>query len=119
MISRFLCILLLASFPLAAEVKVAALFADGMVVQRESAVTVWGTATVDEPVTVSFRGRIVQATASGGKWLLRIEGGKVRVWSRDVPKPVAVRYAWASNPILSVENQAGLPLQPFRTDRLR
>ncbi|GDX09753.1 hypothetical protein LBMAG57_15250 [Verrucomicrobiota bacterium] len=31
--------------------------------------------------------------------------------------PAAVRYAWASNPLLSVENSAGLPLRTFRTDR--
>jgi sialate O-acetylesterase len=57
-----------------------------------------------------------------GKWVwasARIEGEQIRVWNRDVPHPLAVRYAWASNPILSVENQSGLPLQPFRTDRPR
>jgi hypothetical protein len=31
-------------------------------------------------------------------------------------KPVAERYAWAMNPVTSVENKAGLPLRPFRTD---
>jgi len=29
---------------------------------------------------------------------------------------VAVRYAWANNPVISLENSAGLPLRPFRTD---
>jgi sialate O-acetylesterase len=30
--------------------------------------------------------------------------------------PVAVRYAWADNPVVNVYNNDGLPLTPFRTD---
>lgn len=33
-----------------------------------------------------------------------------------VPAPVAVRYAWADNPVSNLYNQAGLPATPFRTD---
>jgi len=40
----------------------------------------------------------------------------IKSWRATVPDPKAVRYAWAANPILSVENAAGLPLRPFRTD---
>jgi sialate O-acetylesterase len=29
---------------------------------------------------------------------------------------VAVRYAWADNPVCNVFDGAGLPLTPFRTD---
>jgi sialate O-acetylesterase len=29
---------------------------------------------------------------------------------------VAVRYAWANNPEISLYNRAGLPASPFRTD---
>jgi len=46
----------------------------------------------------------------------KIENQEIVLWSELVPKPIAVRYAYAANPILSVENQAGLPLRPFRTD---
>lgn len=46
----------------------------------------------------------------------RIEGGKVIVFSPEVKAPAAVRYAWADNPIWSLENGAGLPATPFRTD---
>ena len=46
----------------------------------------------------------------------RIEGDKVVVSSPDVKEPKAVRYAWAPNPIWSLENGAGLPATPFRTD---
>ncbi len=46
----------------------------------------------------------------------RVEGDIVIVWSRDVARPVAVRYAWADNPVCNLYNQAGLPASPFRTD---
>ena len=45
-----------------------------------------------------------------------IEGNKIIVSSNDVPKPVAVRYAWAVNPDASLYNKEGLPALPFRTD---
>jgi sialate O-acetylesterase len=46
----------------------------------------------------------------------RIEGKSVVVSSPEVPKPVAVRYAWQSNPLATLFNGAGLPAVPFRTD---
>ena len=45
-----------------------------------------------------------------------IRGEKVIVQSKDVPKPVAVRYAWANNPECDLFNKAHLPASPFRTD---
>jgi sialate O-acetylesterase len=48
----------------------------------------------------------------------RVEGNHVVVWSDAVPKPVAVRYAWANNPPdANLYNREGLPAAPFRTDR--
>ena len=44
------------------------------------------------------------------------EGDTVVVSSPGVPKPVAVRYGWADNPIASLYNSVGLPTSPFRTD---
>jgi sialate O-acetylesterase len=47
----------------------------------------------------------------------KIEGDTVVVWSPEVPKPIAVRYAWATNPIgCNLYNFDGLPASPFRTD---
>jgi sialate O-acetylesterase len=46
----------------------------------------------------------------------KIEGNKVIVSHPDVKQPAAVRYAWAANPVWSLENGAGLPATPFRTD---
>ena len=46
----------------------------------------------------------------------RIEGNQVFVSSPEVKKPVAVRYAWATDPACNLCNGAGLPASPFRTD---
>jgi len=46
-----------------------------------------------------------------------IEGASVVVRAAAVPAPVAVRYAWASNPAgANLYNREGLPANPFRTD---
>jgi sialate O-acetylesterase len=46
-----------------------------------------------------------------------LERDRVIVWSDEVPDPVAVRYAWATNPArANLVNAAGLPASPFRTD---
>ncbi len=46
----------------------------------------------------------------------KIEGDTVVLSAKDVPKPVAVRYAWANNPTCNLVNSVGLPALPFRTD---
>lgn len=47
----------------------------------------------------------------------RIDGETVVVASPDVPKPVAVRYAYTINPEgANLYNREGLPASPFRTD---
>lgn len=71
---------LLASLTLAADVKLPTVFGDGMVLQRNAALPVWGTADPGEEVTVSFNGQTVKATAGDdGKWQLALapmpEGG--------------------------------------------
>ncbi len=46
----------------------------------------------------------------------KIAGQAVVVSSPEVKDPVAVRYAWASNPSCNLFNAEGLPASPFRTD---
>ncbi len=47
----------------------------------------------------------------------QIDGDSVVVWSKDVPNPVAVRYAYSMNPAgANLYNSLGLPASPFRTD---
>jgi len=45
----------------------------------------------------------------------RIDGESVVVWSDDVEKPTAARYAWSDAPIAGLFNKEGLPASPFRT----
>jgi sialate O-acetylesterase len=46
----------------------------------------------------------------------KIEGDQIVVSSEKVADPVAVRYAWADNPVCNLYNKADLPASPFRTD---
>jgi sialate O-acetylesterase len=48
-----------------------------------------------------------------------IAGDKIEVSAPGISKPVAVRYAWASNPACNLVNSAGLPASPFRTDHFK
>jgi sialate O-acetylesterase len=41
---------------------------------------------------------------------------KVEVWSDEVLAPIAMRYAWADNPVCNLSSNDGLPVTPFRTD---
>jgi sialate O-acetylesterase len=46
----------------------------------------------------------------------KIDGDTVVVWSDKVPQPIAVRYAWATNPVCNLYNSENLPLFQFHTD---
>jgi len=46
----------------------------------------------------------------------RIEGDSVVVWCAKVRRPVAVRYAFTNFAVTNLENGAGWPVVPFRTD---
>jgi sialate O-acetylesterase len=41
---------------------------------------------------------------------------QIMVYSDQVKRPVAVRFGWASYPVVNLWNKAGLPASPFRTD---
>lgn len=45
-----------------------------------------------------------------------VDKDTVIVYSPKVEKPVAVRYGWADNPVVTLYNSARLPMNPFRTD---
>lgn len=68
------------------------------------------------------KGGKLQGFAIGGSdrkfvWAdAEIQGNAVIVSSPLVEHPVAVRYAWAANPVCNLYNGAGLPASPFRTD---
>lgn len=46
-----------------------------------------------------------------------LQGNVIVLRSPQVPKPVAVRYAWGNMPFLNLYNREGLPAPPFRTDQ--
>ncbi len=54
--------------------------------------------------------KFVKATAK------LVDKDKVEVRADGVADPLAVRYAWADNPVCNLYNSAGLPVTPFRTD---
>ena len=57
-----------------AEVKLAPVFGDYMVLQRGAAAPVWGTATPGEKVTVEFAGQTKRTVAGpDGKWRVRLD----------------------------------------------
>jgi len=68
---------------------------------------------VNEPRGFSIAGsdrKFVQAQA-------KVAGpDKIEVWSEKVSEPVAVRCAWADNPVCNLYSGVGLPTTPFRTD---
>ena len=73
-----------------------------------------GLRTSDGDIPTGF-----QIAGDDRKWVwasARIEGSSIVVSSAKVPKPVAIRYAWADNPACNVVNLDGLPASPFRTD---
>lgn len=61
------------------------------------------------------------SVAASDRQFVRAQGrivgkDRVEVWSNEVTDPVAVRYAWADNPVVNLYSQEGLPVTPFRTD---
>lgn len=74
------------------------------------------------PVKEDSSGKLRQFAIAGADmkfvWAdAMVEGNSVLVSSPQVAKPVAVRYAWGSNPEgANLYNRAGLPASPFRTD---
>lgn len=75
-----------------------------------------------EPAKEVAGGTLKEFSISGadGQWHLadaKIVGDTVVVSSKDVAKPMAVRYAYTMNPAgANLYNKAGLPASPFTTD---
>jgi sialate O-acetylesterase len=69
----------------AAELKLAALFSDHTVLQRDKPVPVWGWADPDEQVTVSFAGQKKTAVAGpDGKWMVRLDALTASAQGREL-----------------------------------
>lgn len=78
MTSRRISLVLFAAAGLAlgsagrAEVRLPAVFSDGMVLQQGMRAPVWGWADDGEEVTVSFRGHSAKTKAKDGKWMVKL-----------------------------------------------
>ncbi len=92
-------------------------FAEMRPAGREAVVTFAEAAGLTTTDGEAVRGFAVAGADRRWRWADGvIEGQTVRVSSDEVDRPVAVRYAWASNPVANLTNAAGLPAAPFRTD---
>lgn len=75
--TALLLILLGTSGVLKADVKPSSMFGNGMVLQREMSVPVWGRATPGETVTVRFAKQSKSAKAdASGKWMVKLDALK-------------------------------------------
>jgi len=72
-----LLILLLFSLMASANVRMPLLFSDGMVLQRNKPIPVWGWADANEKVEIRFNKQIKTITADkNGKWMLKLDSEK-------------------------------------------
>ena len=74
------------------RIRLAGIFGDGMVVQRDMDVPVWGWGQPHEEITIGFAGQQVRCRAdSEGKWFIRIPSGaaggpyEMKITSAPVP----------------------------------
>lgn len=63
----------LAAISAHAEVKLHPLFTDGAVLQRDLPISIWGTASEGEKVSVTIAGQNVMTTAKDGKWSVKLK----------------------------------------------
>ena len=77
-----------------------------------------GRAAVTEDKATSLKRFAIAGADRQWRWAeARIDGNSVICTHADVPAPVAVRYAYSSNPTgVNLYNRDGLPASPFRTD---
>ncbi|MEO0510655.1 MAG: sialate O-acetylesterase [Verrucomicrobiota bacterium] len=68
---------------------------------------------VKEPIGFAIAGADRQFVWADAKLVGK---NQVEVWSDQVAEPVAVRYAWAVNPVCNLYDRNGLAVTPFRTD---
>jgi sialate O-acetylesterase len=78
-------LLRVAAAPATTTPKLAGLFADHMVLQRETAVPIWGTAAAGETVTVAFAGQTKTAAADAtGRWRVQLDPLPASAESREL-----------------------------------
>jgi sialate O-acetylesterase len=77
----------------------------------------------DAPNGLMVKGKEVKTLVVAGEDQIfhpadgKVDGNKLEVWSKEVKKPVAVRYQFSNSGIGNVFSMEGLPVAPFRTDK--
>jgi sialate O-acetylesterase len=93
---------------------------DSMEIQENKiVVTLKDVGTGLKPLDVGeIKGFAIAGEDKQWKWAQAKTAGpnKIEVSCPDVAAPVAVRYAWADNPVCNLYSTNGLPVTPFRTD---
>jgi len=81
-------VLLVSSKTLCAQVQLASIFNDNMVLQRDRAVPIWGLAQSGEEITVTFAGQEKACiTGPEGKWIVRL----APLEANDIPSLLTVK----------------------------
>jgi sialate O-acetylesterase len=125
-------LLLLGATSAMAEVKVANIFNDHMVLQREVALPVWGTAEPGEEVTVTFAGATAGATGGAdGAWEVKLapmpasaEGRTLTVKGSKSPAPVEINdvlvgEVWLASGQSNMATSGGAPAGAADTPLVR
>jgi sialate O-acetylesterase len=77
-ISTIVFCLLFCCLSIHATVSLPKIFSDNMVLQRETAIMVWGTANVGEKITVTLNKQNISAVAdTNGKWTVKLKAENV------------------------------------------
>ena len=100
MVKQIYIFLLLLCYPdlIYSQIRVAGIFSDNMVLQRDENIQVWGTGTAGDMISVDFRGIIVKtkitkngnwnavlpATNAGGPYILTIKSENEKITFRNV-----------------------------------
>lgn len=91
---RILAVALLVTPALLAEVRVPLVIGQHMVLQRDVPARIWGTAAVEEPVTVRFRGQELKTAGDElGRW-------SVHVWPGEAGGPFELRIEGPNNRVV-------------------
>ncbi|MDP3311726.1 sialate O-acetylesterase [Lutibacter sp.] len=70
----FLLFILISSISINAQVTLSKIFADNMVLQRNTPIPVWGTAKANEKIEIRFNNQIKKTKADkNGKWIIRLD----------------------------------------------
>jgi sialate O-acetylesterase len=116
---RLILFFTLVTATLRADVKLAPLFCDHAVLQRDKPIPIWGRAEAGEPVTITFHGRSVSTTATDdGRWIAYLDAlpasseaadlvvtGKNKIAVHDVLVGEVWLCSGQSNMEFSVRNQ--------------